>query len=354
LQKKWSSYNANYKMTQNNNNCKHFALVDLGSSALRADIFTVPHPESNTLFLINKFRSLPRLGSLSKQRISPEKVEEVRQILSLIKHRLDTFKNLHIYAFGTAVFRDALNAQEVIDIFSEALGSEIHILGGVEEANLICEGISAFGKKIPVPSLLLDIGGRSSEISLIKGDPGTSKPFSWSIPLGALTVFENYCNACTHPTAQGYNFDMLQSDIMKSLRVPGTLAETGLDSVTGSSGTLKALQYLYTLSQEKDPETFEYIPAHFLNSLLASLETTPREEIHTLLFKESHRYDLIVGGMNLLKVYLELFGITSIFVTPYSARHGALLRLLREAYPNLTDSEISAFELNLELTEEWK
>ncbi len=335
LQKKLRSYIAIYRMTQNNNNCKHFAVIDLGSSALRADIYAWEPPDSREIILLNKIRYLPRLGKLINNSICQNRIDEVGELLKTLKITLSKYPNLHIFPFGTAVFREAGNATTALRVFSEALGHEFTVLNGEKEAGLILKGITVFEKMMPVPVVLLDIGGRSTEISFIDKEDSDSTTASCSVPLGALSVFEQYFEDKDSDLADVFN--TVQSELSRVVHDSIGSHKTSCQSLLGSSGTLRALQYLYDLSTPLTHNTDETrnIPIQFLNSLLDSLKHTPKKDIASILHNETHRYDLIIGGMSLLKVYVDLFDIESIFMTPYSARHGALLNLMEKASPGI-------------------
>jgi exopolyphosphatase / guanosine-5'-triphosphate,3'-diphosphate pyrophosphatase len=308
-------------MTQKNNNCKHFAVLDLGSSALRMDIYQWVSPESTTINLINKFRALPRLGDLIDNKIQEGPLIAVENALCEFKNKLKSCSGLKITACGTAVFRKACNSDEVVQRISEALGEEFRIIEGIEEAKLITEGILAFDRNIPTKPMFLDIGAGSSEISYYNQN---NEIYHHSIPIGALSLFNSHFSQTSEINEGRINRARLE--IRQHLSSFFEKLNPEMKSIVGSSGTLRALRYLYKKHTPSCDE--EEVPLEYLDSILSELLSASSKDIKEYLGIEAHRFDLIVGGMILLKEVVDFYSIKNIYITTYSLRHGLLRKLI--------------------------
>lgn len=335
-------------MTQNNNNCKHIALIDLGSSALRIDLFSCDIQDPKKVKLINKYRSLPRLGVLNSGKIVMDRLQDVLILLKGFNLKFSEYENISVLAVGTAVFRDASNGKEIIKLLSESLGTEFTILSGTEEARLIRKGIIAFERSLPLPAIFLDIGGRSSEISFCnpsdlltkmeidsENQPENKMDTLISMPFGAQSSFEDFFSKTTSDNSDNRDsaFHAFKDHIFGYLETHPL--KQGLPEglpLVGSSGTFKALRYLYEESHGRLEAGKNEIPLSFLFEVLQDITNTSKEQIPKILKDETHRYDLILGGFNLLKICIEYFNISTIFTTPYSARHGLLYEELSKWY----------------------
>ena len=90
-----------------------------------------------------------------------------------------------VRAVATAAVRDASNQQEFIARASAALGTDVEIISGQEEARLIHLGVKSRWPHPKERFLIIDIGGGSAEIILSENER-MGKAFSK--PLGALAT----------------------------------------------------------------------------------------------------------------------------------------------------------------------
>ena len=87
-------------------------------------------------------------------------------------------------AVATSAVREARNGQEIVRRAREEAGLELEVVSGREEARLVCLGV-LHGKPPHARSLVLDIGGGSTEVATATGEEPTNL---WSVALGALSI----------------------------------------------------------------------------------------------------------------------------------------------------------------------
>ncbi|MGH7291162.1 MAG: histidine phosphatase family protein, partial [Myxococcota bacterium] len=145
---------------------RRIAVVDLGSTSftlLVADVTSDGH-----VVRVAREREMLRLGAALAQEskfsdeLCDRAVEAGRQL-----HRLaDRAGAQELVAVATSAVRDAKNGRKLAERLSRALGSEVQILSGEEEARLI---FSAFRRRVGLGdenALGLDLGGGSLELAV--------------------------------------------------------------------------------------------------------------------------------------------------------------------------------------------
>lgn len=139
------------------------AAVDLGSNSFH---MVIARYEGERLHIIDKLRESIRLGAGldADHNINDETSERALQCLERFGQRLRDFSAGNVRVVGTNTLRRASNSQAFIEKAQQALGHEIEIISGVEEARLIYSGVSNLAPHYAGKRLVMDIGGGSTEI----------------------------------------------------------------------------------------------------------------------------------------------------------------------------------------------
>src|SRR6266849_6722163 len=105
-------------------------------------------------------RDVTRLGEgvFRNGRISPEAMENAPRVLARMA---DGYRKLDV---ATSAVRDAANQAEFLSRASDALGAQVEIISGREEARLIHRGVMSRWPQPDKRVLIVDIGGGSAEI----------------------------------------------------------------------------------------------------------------------------------------------------------------------------------------------
>lgn len=306
-------------MRQNSNKFKRFAIVDIGSVAIRSEIYSINmHASSFTWDLSYSKSYLPKLGNLDENdNISKESLEVAQKNLEEIKNKFSELGFDELRVVGTAVFRQSKNAGAVAKLFEEILGAKLHILSENEEARLIALGIERCESDLTDSYLLLDIGGRSSEVTFVNKSIIEK---STSFPIGAISV-RNYFNE-NMPIER----EIIESErLIKEVLNPHILGFTQKSTLLiGSSGTLRMISRFYNeLTKKNMPIPCTFVD-HVLNILLKDPES---KESRKLLSLEKNRQELVYSGLLLTREFCRALKNTQIIVSNYSLRHGVLWEL---------------------------
>src|SRR4051794_21609770 len=141
---------------------EYFAVVDIGSNALRFQLAAMEQPGSYRI--IEQDRRPIRLGRkvFRTGRLSPPAGEGALEALSDFKAAADRYQVKSFRAVATAALREATDASSIIS-GAKALGVKLEVISAEEEARLISLGVMS-GLRFDLPlGLFIDIGGGSVE-----------------------------------------------------------------------------------------------------------------------------------------------------------------------------------------------
>ena len=186
------------------------AVIDLGTNTFNLAIADV---ENNSIQLLHAEKEgvAIGMGGINDKLLSEEGIQRAISCLTRFKNRCTDFQVTKIEAVGTSAIRDASNKQTFLKSVKDATGIEIDVINGIQEANLIYQGI-AYTYNFESPSLIMDIGGGSTEfiaansngikdlISLNIGVSRIFQLFSFSNPMTAEDILNvgNYLEAHEH------------------------------------------------------------------------------------------------------------------------------------------------------------
>lgn len=144
------------------------AVIDLGTNTFNLLIADV-HTNGFSVLHNSKEGVALGMGGINQGCISEDAMQ--RAFLAFEKF-LPIIQNLHvenIAAIGTSAIRDAKNKDSFCDLIAKHYHIKIEVINGEQEAKLIYDGIrwlNTFEK----PSLIMDIGGGSTEFIRVEGD----------------------------------------------------------------------------------------------------------------------------------------------------------------------------------------
>jgi len=163
------------------------AAIDIGSNSFRLEIAQL---EDGHYRRIDYIKETVRLGAgLDEQgRLSETATERGLACLTRFAQRLKGFEPWQVRAVATQTLREASNRDEFLLRAREALGHEVEVISGREEARLIYAGVAHL-QPSNQPRLVIDIGGRSTELILGQGrTPAVAESFR----MGSVSLSMRY------------------------------------------------------------------------------------------------------------------------------------------------------------------
>lgn len=146
------------------------AAIDIGSNAVR--IFFANVFRKNNKIIVEKaslMRVPVRLGEdvFSNHKLSEQKIDDLVTTMKAFKLLVDVIKPVQLRACATSAMREAENNMQVVDMVRQKTGIDIEIIDGVEEAKIVSSIKNIDLLKNYNHSLYIDVGGGSTELSLM-------------------------------------------------------------------------------------------------------------------------------------------------------------------------------------------
>ena len=150
-----------------------YAAIDIGSNALRLLISNVIEHKKETITLKNSLVRVPiRLGqdAFTTGIISRNNIKQIIRSMKAFKNLMKVHNVKNYLAFATAALREAKNGKYVIDRVKKKSGINIQIIDGKKEARIISNSNVFDGIDPNKTILYVDVGGGSTELSIIKNN----------------------------------------------------------------------------------------------------------------------------------------------------------------------------------------
>jgi exopolyphosphatase/guanosine-5'-triphosphate,3'-diphosphate pyrophosphatase len=299
------------------------AAVDLGSNSFRLEIGRYEHGHIQR---VEYLKETVRQGNgLDENRnLTPEAMQRGWDCLARFGERLAGFSRTQVRAVATQTLREARNREEFIARGSQVLGYPIDVVSGPEEARLIYQGVARLLPQSDERRLVVDIGGRSTE--LILGQQFTPHAVA-SFRVGSVAWSTRYfANGAFTPQA------FMAAEIAAKAVLDEALATfrpDGWDVAYGSSGTAGAVGDILTAAG--GPEgliTREGLD--WLQERLLRAQSADRIRLDGL---KDERRAVIGGGISVLRAVFDLLQIEQMQVAQGALRQGALYDLLDREQP---------------------
>ena len=165
---------------------KYFAAIDIGTNAGRLLIgYVIPQRHHFSVKKALLTRVPLRLGEdvFSSGKISAEKEARFNHAIKGFKHLMKAYNVEDYRAVATSAMREASNGPGVAMKLLQSTGINLDIIGGAEEARLIFSTFRTQKLNQDESYLFIDVGGGSTELTLIKQG---ERLFSKSFKVGTL------------------------------------------------------------------------------------------------------------------------------------------------------------------------
>ncbi|MEO8659071.1 MAG: Ppx/GppA phosphatase family protein [Bryobacteraceae bacterium] len=179
-------------------NMTRYAAVDIGSNSVR--MLAAEFDSKGVRSTLAEDRQVTRLGEsvFRTGQVSREAMELVCGVLTRFAATYGKLSVTAVRAVATSAIRDASNQAEFLERASQAVGTQVEIISGTEEARLIHLGVQ---DRWPHPKhriLIIDVGGGSAEV--IAGED-LKQEEAFSRQLGAVRLTEGFLRS-DPPTSQ--------------------------------------------------------------------------------------------------------------------------------------------------------
>jgi exopolyphosphatase/guanosine-5'-triphosphate,3'-diphosphate pyrophosphatase len=303
-------------------------IIDIGSNTFNLFIAEIDQKGNYTPIYRSKVPVKLGEGSFEKRYITEEAMQRAfvaldAQIMAIKNQYCD-----RILAFATSAVRNATNGTQFVEKVKERFGISIHVIDGDREAQLIFRGTRLAGALIDQKSLIMDIGGGSTEFII-----ATENELFWkrSYELGVTRVLEKFKPSDPFTTAELDTISTFYAEAITD--VFAAAKDHKVTRLVGSSGSFDTFSdvlayrngnYQELLEQKATDFDFPKLKAH-LDELIGT-KLIEREKMPGM---SDFRVKMIAMSALMVRTVLENTDMKAVTLSRYSLKEGALFEMLR-------------------------
>ncbi len=302
------------------------AAIDIGTNSVHMIIVRV-RPDLS-FEVVDREKEMVRLGAggLDGRRLAPTAVTAALETLIKFKRLAATHEVDEVLATATSAVREAENGGDFVAAVRRDLGIRIRVISGKEEARLIhlaavyAAGVGAH------PSVVIDIGGGSVEITL-----GTAARMQMggSFKIGVIRLTERFVT--TDPLSRHDEQRLVRHIRRQTARHVTQIVTRGFRRVIGTSGTIHALGALASGTHRDSGDLRNRrVSAKALHRLRRHLTSLTLQERLALPGLDPRRADVTVAGAVLLDTLLDSLEADSLTLCDFALREGLVLDYIKK------------------------
>jgi exopolyphosphatase / guanosine-5'-triphosphate,3'-diphosphate pyrophosphatase len=305
--------------------------IDIGTNTLRLLIAETGPDSFRQLY---SDRRITRLGQdLARTgEIAPEAGERSLAALLAFSERIFSHAALRSTVVGTSALRNASNSRSFIQAVKQRTGLDVSVITGDEEARLTRLGVT---RALPGgfvrandgaarPSLIIDIGGGSTEIIITRAG---AAPVVESLPLGAVYLTERFI---THDPPTSGELAALRNTVRQALDLhAGMMRPDPAGVFIGTAGTITTLAAIAQGLSAYDPDRINgyVLTRDFIDDIVLRLGSSTLGERKRIRGLEQGHEDIILAGAVIAQEILRRSGHVSMIVSDGGLREGIVLDL---------------------------
>lgn len=290
------------------------AAIDIGSNGARLLIknFRTTAEGTQQISRVMYMRVPLRLGSdvFTLGKISKERMLMMKHMLKAFKQIMKLNQVDDYRACATSAMRDAENGKKVLNKLRKSTGIDIEIINGREEAHLLCNNIVENIGSAKGNYAYIDVGGGSTEISLLHD--------------GALTHSQSY-NIGTLRMLGG----MVSKETVEKMKadLKGFADNMPDIKIIGSGGNINKLFKLTHAKREN-----RYVTVGEIKELYSKLKELSVEERIEQFQLKADRADVIIPAAEIFITAAEALGCDTVQVPNISLADSIIDGLYRDKY----------------------
>ena len=288
------------------------AAIDLGSNSFRLEIGVLDHGEfQRTEYIKETVRQ--GAGLDADRNLTAAAMQNGWDCLARFGERLAGFAPEQVRAVATQTLREARNRDVFLERANTVLGFPIDVISGREEARLIYQGVAHTLAPSDERRMVIDIGGRSTELILGQGfKPRVMESFrvgsiAWSTRYFADGQFNRRAFEIAEIAAKAVLDEALDA-----------YHPSHWDVAYGSAGTVGAISDV--LAAAGWPQGL--ITQESLDWLLEKLISAQSADRVKMPGMREDRKAVIGGGLSITRALFSLLGIKALHPTDGGLRHG--------------------------------
>lgn len=307
------------------------AVFDLGTNTfniLVADIFS-----NDTYHIIHKDKLSVKLGEgfAEENKIAEAPFNRGVAAISEYVNRCSDMNVEQIYAVATSAVRSAVNGKEFVQAIKDQTGVEVHVVSGQKEAELIFHGVQLAMDFPKENTMIMDIGGGSTEFIIVDGEKVLWKH---SYDLGIARLLARF-----EPEDPIHENDIervvkyLEEHLEPLINVCHDYKPTMLIGSSGSFDTFaEMIMHRFYNPEEIDKTTTYDFDMQDFHSIYDELIPSTREERYQMKGLVEMRVDMIVLASVFVKFILEKLEIKQMRQSAYALKEGVIWQVMKNKF----------------------
>lgn len=307
------------------------AVIDLGTNTFNL-LISQRRGKRNDIIFQEKYPVKLGQSGINRRIITEEAYERGLRQIQKIHKAIRLHKAAHTEALATSAIRHASNGEEFIrDVFSRT-GISIKIISGSKEAEYIYYGVRSGLRLNNSNSLIMDIGGGSTEFII-----GNKNGIIWkkSFKLGAARLLELFK---TSDPMTKEDIAAIERYLRAQLRpLFRAIKENEVTELIGSSGSFDTFadvlfHYKHGVPFPSNKTSFRF-PGNLLNHILFEMINKNRKQRLATPGMLKMRVDMISIAALITKFIMHELNIKKCRLSTYSLKEGVLETMTSKQKP---------------------
>ena len=307
-----------------------FGAIDVGTNSIHLIVVEFEEGLASAR-VVYKAREMVRLGSgdaRARGELDPQSIERGVAAIARFVDSARARGADHIRAVATSAVREASNAERFVRAVEQVTGVRVEVLGELDEARLIYEGVAGGFPIYDRVVCILDIGGGSTEFvtPAADGQPGLT---ALSVDIGCVRLTERHLHADPPEAAQ---VAAATADIDAALAaVAGAIPVSSARTLVGLAGSVTTLTAVALDLPAYDPARVHHawISAERVHEVTDRLLRSGHAERAAIGAIHPGRVDVIGAGALILDRIMARFGFTEFVASEHDILDGIAWSIVR-------------------------
>lgn len=299
------------------------AAIDIGTNSVHMIVVRI-RPDLS-FEVVDREKDMVRLGAggLDGRRLSDAAVTSALQTLTKFKRLAESHSVDEIIATATSAVREAENGGDFVATVGRDVGIRVRVISGIEEARLIHLAAAYAAGVGGRPSVVIDIGGGSVELTL-----GTAArmQLGGSFKIGVIRLTERFVTS--DPLSRDDERRVERYVRRQTSVLSRAIKKRGFHRVVGTSGTILSLGALAT--KTGGDLRNRRVSSKALRRVRRALTEMTLEERLAMPGLDPRRADVTVAGAVLLDTLLAALGATELTLCDFALREGLVLDYIKK------------------------
>ncbi|MCG6186573.1 Ppx/GppA phosphatase family protein [Maribellus maritimus] len=301
------------------------AVIDLGTNTCN---LLVAEINSTEYSILHQSKQLVRLGDdkIKTNEISPDATQRVLQSFSKHKEIIKNFQVDKVRSIATSAVRSALNKVSFLEQIGNQTGYVVKVVSGEKEAELIFSGVLLAFQDFNKPAVILDIGGGSNELIVMK-----NKQMTWkeSQPTGMARVINQF--QISDPILPSEMQELQKYFSVQHKNAFEQCCSQQVNTLIGCSGAFDTIaDIIDQVTPGEKQRITQPISLENFDKVYKKIIQSTREERLAMKGMDMVRVDLIVPAVILINQLISDAKLTQIVQTDFALREGVLFEMMQK------------------------